>query len=191
MTKFQKEYEERRIAALNMYKDGSTHRVIAKSDGISRLGITKMLNSMPEYHEFRAMRAKMQAKREAYEAKLEVLLAPFYADERAGKAFFKNVEKTETCWQWTGYTVSAAGYGGLQYHYFEEVYGERLYAHRISWCIHHGKPVPEGMQILHKCHNKLCVNPDHLYVGTHDDNMADMVLRSSYDYNRGVKDYLK
>jgi hypothetical protein len=46
-------------------------------------------------------------------------------------------------------------------------------AHRISWMIVHGS-VPDGLFVLHKCDNRLCCNTDHLFLGTHQDNMDDM-----------------
>ncbi len=48
-----------------------------------------------------------------------------------------------------------------------------LPAHRVSWAIHHG-PITNGLWVLHRCNNKLCVRPDHLYLGTHRDNMDDL-----------------
>ena len=49
-------------------------------------------------------------------------------------------------------------------------------AHRISYEIHNG-PVPVGRQVLHRCDNKTCTNPTHLYAGTNADNMRDKVAR--------------
>jgi hypothetical protein len=49
-------------------------------------------------------------------------------------------------------------------------------AHRISWLIHN-KELPEGMSVLHKCDVPFCVNPSHLFLGTHQDNVDDMVRK--------------
>lgn len=49
-------------------------------------------------------------------------------------------------------------------------------AHRASWLVHRG-PIPKGMQVLHRCDVKTCVNPDHLWIGTQKDNIADMMAK--------------
>jgi len=64
------------------------------------------------------------------------------------------VEKTETCWIWRG-AVDQKGYGMI----WDE--GARPRAHRVSWELVNG-PIPEGLQVDHKCHNHACVNPSHL-----------------------------
>lgn len=77
------------------------------------------------------------------------------------------IDPNTGCWNWTGATVSG-GYGHLGRYRAEPVL-----AHRFSY-EHHKGPVPDGHIVRHTCHNAKCVNPDHLVVGTHADNMADM-----------------
>ena len=81
--------------------------------------------------------------------------------------FFDKVDKTHYCWNWMA-GCFASGYGQFTVKKYNNVR-----AHRLSWEIRNG-PIPEGGLILHKCHNRKCVNPDHLYVGTAQDNRNDM-----------------
>lgn len=79
------------------------------------------------------------------------------------------VNQTTGCWNWVG-AISGDGYGSLSD-------GTRMAkAHRFSYGRFVGK-IPEGLVICHKCDNTLCVNPDHLFVGTMKDNMEDMVIK--------------
>ena len=82
--------------------------------------------------------------------------------------FAAMVQKTEGCWLWTG-SVSGGWYGQIQ---SGPRGGRPLLAHRLSYELHVG-PIPDGLYVLHRCDNGLCVNPDHLFLGTHDDNMHD------------------
>jgi hypothetical protein len=73
------------------------------------------------------------------------------------------------CWLWMGYTTKD-GHGKFWH------LGAMPTAHRASWAIFNG-PIPEGMQVLHKCDVACCVNPHHLYLGTNQDNVRDRVAR--------------
>lgn len=76
------------------------------------------------------------------------------------------------CWEyigarnWKGY--GAIGIGGRK--------GRVIGAHRASWMVHHGE-IPGDLQVLHRCDNPPCVNPDHLFLGTPGDNMDDKVQK--------------
>lgn len=82
------------------------------------------------------------------------------------------VKKTPTCWLWQG-QINSWGYGQLM------VEGKYLAAHRLSWTLKRGD-IPEGKSVLHTCDVRNCVNPEHLYLGSHEENMADRKRRGRY-----------
>ena len=84
--------------------------------------------------------------------------------------FFRHVDKTLSCWLWTGYKIN--GYGKIL---VGTRYGHQ-FAHRVSWEIHHSK-IPDGMLVCHACDTPACVNPDHLFLGTQKDNLKDMSVK--------------
>lgn len=85
-------------------------------------------------------------------------------DEKLLCRFYKRVNKTTSCWLWTG---SKDPFYGMAY-----MNGKHVKAHRLSWFIANGL-IPCDVDVLHRCDVKSCVNPDHLFLGTHTDNMRD------------------
>ncbi len=90
--------------------------------------------------------------------------------------FERRVQRTESCWLWCG-NKAAYGYG-----YFCLDHTTRIKAHRAAWQFAHGQLVPYGKWILHRCSARLCVNPDHLYVGTVLDNNRDTVKAGTHPF---------
>lgn len=92
---------------------------------------------------------------------------PLEAKNLRGVPFEKRytVDKQSGCWLWVGSTVTD-GYGVWNAH------GQRT-AHRASYVLHKGV-IPDELHVLHRCDQPNCVNPEHLFLGTHQDNMADL-----------------
>lgn len=93
--------------------------------------------------------------------------------------FWERVEFSDSCWIWKGHTRgNASGQYGII-----DIAGKRHSAHRYAWIIRNG-PIPKlrgtdyrGTCVLHRCDNGLCVNPDHLRLGSHTDNMRDKIAK--------------
>lgn len=92
------------------------------------------------------------------------------------KRFWEKVKRgsKKECWLWLGHT-HCKGHGQIYY------MGRAHYAHRVAWILSIGE-IPHGLFVLHACDNPPCVNPSHLFLGTQQNNVADMVAKGRMAY---------
>ena len=94
--------------------------------------------------------------------------------------FWAKVQKTDGCWLWVARNKVGRGYG--RFHPSKR----GVLAHRYSWELANG-PIPPGLEVMHKCDTPSCVRPNHLKLGTHQDNMDDMVAKGRSPKSIGDK----
>lgn len=86
-----------------------------------------------------------------------------------GERFWAKVAFSANCWEWQAYIGKTHGYGQFDVRY-------EIRAHRAAWRLTHG-PIPRHLNVLHRCDNKRCVRPDHLFLGTQKTNVRDCVAK--------------
>lgn len=108
---------------------------------------------------------------------------PFSATE-FHRRFWEKVAKGDGCWEWKGGAPPSTGYGRIYRR------GKSIGAHRAAWEISFG-PILKGLQVCHKCDNRTCVRPDHLFLGTISDNIKDMVKKGRHRVQSGPENLKK
>jgi len=89
---------------------------------------------------------------------------------------FGEIQKKNGCWEWQG-LLNPSGYGETTCH----ENNKKEHAHRVSYRIFKGE-IPEEIYVCHKCDNRKCINPDHLFLGTAKDNMQDAKNKGRLDH---------
>lgn len=97
--------------------------------------------------------------------------------------FWLHVNKNGFCWVWIGRTMKD-GYGVFRVGSRTDGTRKNALVHRLSWELHNGT-IPAGLLVLHKCDNPPCVRPDHLFLGTHQDNATDKMKKGRFVPNFG------
>ena len=82
---------------------------------------------------------------------------------------WERVDRSGDCWLWTG-AITGVGYG----HIYAD--GRLAYTHRLAYELTYG-PIPEGLFVCHHCDNPPCCRPEHLFLGTAQDNQSDMAAK--------------
>ena len=96
--------------------------------------------------------------------------------EASYRLLSRTVLTSNGCWMWTA-AKAGRGYGVLRFR------GRQWYAHRVSWVVYRGE-IPQNICVLHRCDTPGCINPEHLFLGSYQDNSRDASCKGRLPGNR-------